>query len=164
MNGKDTGKEISRRELLKMAMPFGTVEMAGTGCTGCGLCALDCPTEALFISSNEETETFQLLFKNYACISCRKCIDVCPEQCLRLERGLETDSIGSPAAVLFEDELCRCSECGSPIGPRPMINSVRAKLLAAGQPAPQLELCSECRMKAQFQHSLTGANIKLSVN
>ena len=164
MNGKDTGKEISRRELLKMAMPFGTVEMAGTGCTGCGLCALDCPTEALFISLNEEAVTFQLLFKNYACISCRKCIEVCPEQCLRLERGLDTDSIGSPAAVLFEDELCRCPECGSPIGPRPMINSVRAKLLAAGQPATQLELCSECRMKAQFQHSVTGANIKLSVN
>jgi len=150
MSDQKTRGEISRRELLKMAMPFGTVEMAGTGCTGCGLCALDCPTEALFISSNEETGTFQLLFKNYACISCGKCIDVCPEHCLLLERGLETDGIGSPAVVLFEDEIIRCARCGNPVGPKSMIDNIKAKMLAAGQPLSQPGLCPECKIKAML--------------
>ena len=140
--------EISRRELLKLAVPFGRVKLDSSKCTGCGLCALDCPTEALFFSSNEEHETFQLLFKNYACVACGKCIEVCPEQCLHLERGLEMDSIGSPATVLFEDGIARCSECGNPIGPRSMLNSVKEKVLASGQDPSRLELCPECKVKA----------------
>ena len=143
-----TKNEISRRELLKMAVPFGRVELDSSRCTGCGLCALDCPTEALSISVNEEADTFQLLFKNYACVACGKCLEVCPEQCLRLERGLQMDKIGSPATVLFEDEIARCSECGCPIGPRSMINSVKGKVLASGQAPLQLELCPECKVKA----------------
>ena len=140
--------EISRRELLKMAVPFGKVELDSSKCTGCGLCALDCPTEAIYISAGEEAETFRLLFKNHACTACGKCIEVCPEQCLRLERGLEVDKIGSPAKVLFEDEIARCSECGSPIGPWSMINNIKRKVLANGQVLPHLELCPGCKIKA----------------
>jgi len=145
-----TGGEISRRELLKMASPLGRVELDISRCTGCGLCSVDCPTEALTLSADADKGTYQLLFRHGICIACNKCLEVCPEQCLSLERVVEIDRIGSPAAVLFEDEIVRCRECGSPVGPRSMINSIKARMPAAGEPLPQLELCPGCRVKAML--------------
>ena len=145
------GGEISRRDLLKLASPLGKVTLEGARCTGCGLCALDCPTGALTVSPGGEADVYQLLFKHNLCVACGQCVEVCPEQCLRLERTLEPDKLGSPATVLFEDEIVRCSECGSPVGSRAMINSIKAKVLAAGQfSSSQFELCPECKAKVQL--------------
>ena len=140
--------KISRRELLKMASPLGRLTLDGSKCTGCGLCALDCPTEALTIAVEEESKAFRLLFRHGFCIACNRCIEVCPEQCLSLERVMELDKMGEPPEVLFTDEIALCSECGTPIGPRSMINSVRARVQATGGPLPQLELCPDCKIKA----------------
>ena len=143
--------EISRRELLKLASPFGKVELDSSQCTGCGLCALDCPTEALIVSLTEEVDAYQLLFKHNLCVACAKCVEVCPEHCLRLERTLEPDKLNSPATVLFEDEIVRCSECGSPVASRAMIDRLQAKLVAAGDSCTsKLELCPACKIKAQL--------------
>ncbi len=79
-----TGGKISRRELLKLASPFGKVELDGSKCAGCGLCALDCPTGALTVSSSDETDAYQLLFKHGHCIGCDKCIETCQDGCLIL--------------------------------------------------------------------------------
>ena len=145
---KPEGK-ISRRELFKLVSPFGKVTLDGSKCTGCGLCALDCPTRALTVSSSGEADVYQLLFKYVLCVACGQCVEVCPEQCLHLERTLELDRLNSPATVLFEDEIVRCSECGSPIASRAMINSVKAKVLATGQfPSSQFELCPACKIKS----------------
>ncbi|MDD5126855.1 MAG: 4Fe-4S dicluster domain-containing protein [Dehalococcoidales bacterium] len=143
--------EISRRDLLKMAVPFGKIKMESARCTGCGICAAECPTGALTISADKATGAVQMLFRQQVCIACNKCVEVCPEHCLSLERGLEVEKIGSPAAVLYEDEIARCAECGAPIGPRAMINSVKAKIAAAGQPALNLEICPDCKIKAQLR-------------
>ncbi|MFC2051576.1 4Fe-4S dicluster domain-containing protein [Chloroflexota bacterium] len=147
---KPKGK-ISRREMLKLASPFGKIELDGSQCTGCGLCALDCPTGALTVSSSDETDAYQLLFKHSLCTACAICIEVCPEQCLHMERTLELDRFSSPPTVLFEDEIARCPECGSPVGSRAMIKNIRDKVVATGQSSTyQLELCPECKIKAQF--------------
>ena len=143
--------EINRRQLLKMASPLGKVTMEKAGCTGCGLCALDCPTGALTVSAGKEADVYQLLFKHNLCVACGQCVEVCPEQCLHLERTLELDELKRPATVLFKDEIVKCSECGNPVGSKAMINSIRTKVTASGQlPALQFELCPDCKAKAQF--------------
>ena len=140
--------EISRRELLKLASPLGKVTLDSSKCTGCGLCASDCPTRALAILASEENDTYQLLFKHNLCIACGQCLEICPEQCLYLERTLELDRLSNPPTVLFEDEIARCRECGSIIGPRAMIDRLRAKVPAAGETlASQFELCPACKSK-----------------
>ena len=142
--------EISRRELLQRLSPLGKVELDSSRCTGCGLCAVECPTEALLISLNEETDAFQLLFKHGNCVACGLCIGICPENCLCLERILELDKVGSQS-VLFEDKLVRCSGCGYPLGPKSMVDKIQARVMAAGQTLPlQLELCPDCKVRAQF--------------
>ena len=148
---------ISRRELLKMVSPLGKLELDSSLCSGCGLCALDCPMGALWISSDEDN--FKLHFRHGLCLACGRCVEVCPEQCLRLERNLEPDKIGSPPAVLFEDRIARCRECGSIIGSRAMIARLQVKMPAMGESlTSQFELCPTCKIKAQF--SLGRANMK----
>ena len=144
----------SPKEVVIAGMvPFGKLELDGSQCSGCGLCARDCPTEALTALSIGETDAYQLLFHHELCVACNRCIEVCPEKCLRLERILELDKIGSPATVLFEDRIARCRECGSIIGTRAVIDGLRIKLMAAGDSfTSQLELCPVCKIGAHYGH------------
>ena len=145
------GGAISRRELLKLASPLGKVKLDSSKCTGCGLCALDCPTRALTFSSGEEADVYQLLFKHNLCIACGQCVELCPEQCLHLERTLELDRLNNPAVVLFEDRIATCRECGSIIGSKAMIEKLQAKVVAVGDSLTyQCELCPVCKSKQLF--------------
>ena len=147
---KPEGK-ISRRELLKLASPLGKLALNKVKCTGCGICVLECPTGALTASSGEN-DAYQLLFKHSLCIACSQCVEVCPEQCLQMERTLDPDSFNRPATVLFKDEFVRCSVCGSPIASRAMINSIKEKVAVTSQlSSDQLELCPDCKVKSWRQ-------------
>jgi len=140
----------SKRVVTDGMVPFGRLEV-GSQCTGCSLCAIGCPTEALTISSSEETDSYQLLFRHDLCVACGKCVEVCPEKCLQLERILELDRFDNPAAVLFEDRIVKCRQCGSVIGYGAMIEKLQVKLTEMGDAyASQLELCPSCKMKVQF--------------
>lgn len=153
--------EISRRELLQKLSPLGQVILDTAKCTGCGLCALECPTGALAVSLSEESDTFRLLFKHGNCVACGQCAEICPEKSLRVERILEPDKIEGQS-VLFEDEIARCSRCGVPIGPRAMIEKLQARITASGHSTPsQFGLCPDCKTQTQFGH-LIGENGHIS--
>lgn len=148
--------KINRRDLLKLVLPCfktgkvtsGKLRLDGSQCTGCGLCILECPTKALIVSSSDETDDYQLLFRHDLCVACSRCIEICPEQCLHLERILELDKIDSPAALLFESEIARCRVCNNVIGTKAMIDGLQVKLQAVGRSlASQLELCPTCKIK-----------------
>jgi formate hydrogenlyase subunit 6/NADH:ubiquinone oxidoreductase subunit I len=145
-NGK-----MSRRELFKLASPLGKVMLDSSKCTGCGLCALDCPTRALTVSPSGKADVYQLLFKHNLCIACGQCVEVCPEQCLVLERILDLSQIKGAPVVLFEDSIARCRQCGGVVGSAAMIDRLRAKLVNRGDLlTSQLELCPQCKAEARF--------------
>jgi len=128
------------------SVPFGKLELDKSQCTACGLCALDCPTEALHFLSGGDS--FQLLFHHQSCVSCGQCAKICPEKCLHLENILELDRLDSPEEVIFEGEMVRCRECNKPIAPRAMIDKLRTRIAAAEGLTSQLETCPTCRTKA----------------
>jgi ferredoxin len=127
-------------------VPFGKLELDRSQCTACGLCALDCPTEALRFVLDKEA--YQLLFHYQACIGCGQCVRSCPEKCLRLENALQLDKLSSQAETILEGEIARCRECGAPMAPRAMIDRLRTRIAAAQGLTSQLDTCPACRTKA----------------
>ncbi len=87
-----------------------------------------------------------ITFQSNLCDACRKCLEVCPEQCLRPESRAGVDT--SSPVVLFKDEPARCRACGAVIGSRAMIDRVRARLERKDPVlAAQIQLCPACRGK-----------------
>jgi formate hydrogenlyase subunit 6/NADH:ubiquinone oxidoreductase subunit I len=143
--------KISRRELFKLASPLGKVMLDSSKCTGCGLCAIECTTGALSFSSSVKADVYQLLFKHNLCVACGQCVEVCPEQCLVLERILDLSQIKGTPVVLFEDSIARCRQCGGVVGSAAMIARLRAKLANRGDLlTSQLELCPRCKAEARL--------------
>jgi ferredoxin len=149
-----SGKQITRRELLSKVSPLGRVTLKKADCTGCGICAQECPTGALRISANAETGSFSLLFRHGACVACGECVKICPENCLSVERLLEPEKIDSET-VLFEDKIVRCRRCGSPVGPAVMIARLRERIGSSDpEMASRFELCPRCKMQSEFSQLL----------
>jgi ferredoxin len=123
-------------------------------CTGCGLCAIDCPTKALTLSQSGEGSTYQIIFRRGICDACGICEKSCPENCLRLaEQGLEQKKTEENTILLFKDEISRCLECGVPLFSQAMVKKLESKIYTTGEQAWPFHLCPSCRMKSQFNHS-----------
>jgi ferredoxin/coenzyme F420-reducing hydrogenase delta subunit len=127
--------------------PFGIVEVDSSRCTGCGLCAPDCPTEALSLQRKGEDDSYRILFQHDLCVGCGLCGKFCPEQCINVERGLDLSRIGEGPSILFEDRICRCRDCGNPLFPQAMVSRLRSKMSAAGNAYGAMDLCPVCRLK-----------------
>ena len=128
-------------------VPFGKLTLDGSLCTGCGLCAADCPTGALVVLPGGDS--YGLILHQESCVGCGQCIKVCPEGCLKLEKVLELDKLGGQPETIIEGDFVRCEVCGAPIAPRAMVDKVRARIAAMGGITSQLETCPECKMRTK---------------
>jgi ferredoxin len=148
--------KINRRDLFKLILPslkadevsFGRLRLDVSQCTGCGLCAQECSTGALSVSSGDEKDDYQLIFRRDLCDACGRCAEVCPEQCLHQESSLDQVKVNSCADLLFKSKIVRCRACNNVIASEAMINELQVKLKAAGSSLThQLELCPTCKTK-----------------
>jgi ferredoxin len=120
-------------------------------CTGCGLCAIDCPTKALMINQSDERDTYQLLLRQEACDACGVCERSCPEHCLQLVEKEPEDGIGKQVDVVFEDGISRCVKCGVPLFPRSMARKLETKILMDRKTNWPISLCPSCKMAIPFK-------------
>jgi len=59
--------------------------MASSGCNGCGICAQNCPMNALIMKNNRPFWTFH-------CESCMRCMNICPEKAIQVSYVFTTIS------------------------------------------------------------------------
>ena len=52
----------------------------GEGCVFCGLCAKNCPEEAITVDRPNKSWTVD----TDKCVLCGKCVSKCPKKCLKL--------------------------------------------------------------------------------
>jgi ferredoxin len=147
---------MSRREFLRIPRPKEDMILIldSEKCTGCGLCAVDCPTKALTLSQNGEENTYRIIFRHKACNACGLCEKSCPEKCIRLaELGLGQKKKEEDTKLLFEDKISRCLECGIPLFPHAMVKKIESKMDTTGDQVWPFHLCPSCRMKSLLSHS-----------
>jgi ferredoxin len=134
------------------AVPFGMVELDGAKCTGCCLCAINCPTDAISILTDKEGDGYSIPFDYDLCVGCGVCVNICPEGCVELERVLELSELGAGSAVLFEDSFIKCRRCGGYVAPRSMIERLKSRLQDTNNGEESwTELCPDCRLSVQLQ-------------
>ena len=80
-------------------------------CDACNICALACPTGALY---TEQSEKLWLLHhRAAACIACGLCISLCPHQALQLQPLMDKERLlDKQTNRLYECKQSVCSACG----------------------------------------------------
>lgn len=133
-------------------VPFGRVKLDGAQCTGCGLCALNCPTDAITVITDSDSDGYSISFKYDLCVGCGVCVNTCPEGCVELEKVLALSELDDRSTVLFEDSFIKCRRCGGHVAPRSMMERLKSRLQSTGNGAEEwAELCPDCRLSVQLQ-------------
>ncbi len=130
---------------LPAGAPFGAIEVS-TACTLCMSCAGACPAGALKAAA--DAPRLSLLERD--CLQCGLCRTVCPEQAISLLPRLLLKE-RRQERILAEAEVFCCTACGKPMGAKPTIDAMLAKLaghsmFATPQAKARLTLCGDCRV------------------
>lgn len=146
---------------LPAGAPLGEVFVDGAKCTVCHACVHLCPTEALIAHTEPRPA---LWFVEANCVQCGLCVAGCPEQAIALRPRFAADpsTRGTPR-LLHEDQLARCTGCGTPFIGQRLLESSLARLqdfpgLASAGGVARLRLCPACRQRATLGQAETGVS------
>ena len=130
---------------LPQGAPFGTLEVSAA-CTACMSCVGACPASALKAAADAP----RLSFLERNCLQCGICVQTCPENAITLKpRLLLKDR--RHERVLSEAEVFCCTACGKPMGAKPLIDNMLAKLVGHSmfttpESRARLSMCADCRV------------------
>lgn len=101
----NTGLEVPGSFPYRQAGGSSLKPQANDACTGCGLCAQQCPVRAIPLQNPSQTD-------HTACIACMRCIAVCPVHARTLNQQI-LDAVAQKLHAIFEGRkpntlyLCR---------------------------------------------------------
>lgn len=127
--------------------PFGEIAVDADRCTMCLACVGSCPEGAL----SDNAEVLQLRFIEAKCVQCGLCAKTCPEKAIQLTPRLNLDASAKRPRVLNQAELAECTRCGKSLGPRKLLDNMRARLsghsmFADDKARARLMMCGDCRV------------------
>ena len=130
---------------LPAGAPFGNVTVSDA-CTLCMSCVGACPASALKAAADAP----RLSFLERNCLQCGLCAQTCPENAITLTPRLLLAE-RKQERLLREAEIFCCTSCGKPMGPKPVIDSMLAKLSghsmsATPEALARLTQCGDCRV------------------
>jgi ferredoxin len=87
---------------------------AGPACTACGVCAEVCPTGALQLVLNDDTDEFVLAFLPSACTGCDACLHLCDVDALYHNPvPFVADIVADEHTIIHSGTFQRCQKCGT---------------------------------------------------
>ncbi len=130
---------------LPAGAPFGTIAVSDA-CTLCMSCTSACPASALKAAADAP----RLSFLERNCLQCGLCASTCPEQAITLTPRLLL-ARRKDERVLKEAEIFHCTACGKPMGAKPIIDGMIARLaghsmFATPEALARLTQCGDCRV------------------
>ncbi len=75
---------------------FGVLSIDSAKCSGCGMCVMFCPTEAIKYADFDEPDDESMRFLEFQiadCTQCRLCADVCLRRCLEVSSLIPTEEL-----------------------------------------------------------------------
>ena len=139
--------------LVIAAFLFCRTWLIAAKCTGCGACAVKCPTGTL--ESRDKGRFRFFTYSTSQCIGCGTCIATCPEDAAELHheislkgffRGLAKQEIGSV-------ELKVCEKCGCFFGPTLQLEQIEGMMADRKMEISALKYCDKCRRRLLLNHS-----------